>query len=190
MKIRHDTLAVSSVLFTLALLTLAPAALDFARTTHQSRLQDITMHVQASNADQIVIPNFSAPIGFACLAIIGIGLMVTWAGYFKGVRWTWYVMFVIVWLWAFPLCILPYFYPWRYTDSAVQTFVNTIRDSLDPGPDGWLARAFLKVSTAFLFMVVALILPVKTFIRGQGGNLGKSGRANSGPSDKPNVSVV
>ena len=51
--------------------------------------------------------SFLAPVGFASLAIILIGLIVAWTGYLNKIRWAWLVMFVIVWMWAFPTMILP-----------------------------------------------------------------------------------
>jgi len=37
------------------------------------------------------------------MALISIGLIVTWTGYVKAVRSAWFIMFIIVWFWAFPL---------------------------------------------------------------------------------------
>jgi hypothetical protein len=51
----------------------------------------------------------SQTIGSASLAIILIGLVVTWSGFVNRVRWTWFVMFIMVWVWLFPWLILPYF---------------------------------------------------------------------------------
>jgi len=178
LKIRRDALAVSSILFTLALLLLTPRMLENARTTHQSSFRDIAIDVAATKGDQVAIPNFFAPLGFASLAVIGIGLIVTWAGYIKAVRWTWFVMFVIVWLWAFPVLILPFFYPSDSTASIAQTMANTPADAIGESglPRGFvqvvsesgLPRAFVEVTLVFLLMVVALVLPAKTFILGRG----------------------
>jgi len=41
-------------------------------------------------------------LSVACLAVILIGLIITWTGYIKRERWTWFVMFIVVWAWAFP----------------------------------------------------------------------------------------
>ena len=64
--------------------------------------------------------DYFAPVGFASLAVIAIGLIVTWFGYIKGVRWTWFVMFVIVWVWAFPV-MMPFLHRWR-----AYTFTTTL----------------------------------------------------------------
>ncbi len=164
MKIRRDALAISSILFTLALLWLVPPMLENARATYQSRLRDISSTPEAGIAqDEVVIPNYDAPIGFASLAVIGIGLIVTWAGYIKGVRWTWFVMFVIVWVWAFPILMLPFLRPWRGVTAMAQSFASAISESLRGGPYSGLARTFLEVVLVFLLMVVGLILPFRTF---------------------------
>ena len=165
MKIRRDALAVSSILFTLALLWLVPPILEIARATHQSRFRDISSTPEAGIAqDQIVIPNYDAPIGFASLAVIGIGLIVKWAGYIRGVRWTWFVMFVVVWVWAFPVLLLPSLQHM----APIKEWLPEVRES---GP----ARNFVELVLIFLLMVLALILPVKTFILGRGAGPGKQG---------------
>lgn len=178
LKIRFDAVAASSLLFTVALLLLAMPMLENALVTHQSRFQDIAIDTDAGiPGDQVVIPNYDAPMGITSLAIIAIGLIVTWAGYIKGVRWTWFVMFVIVWLWAFPVLMLPFLYPWNSTVSIAQTLASAIDES-------GMARTFVEVVLVFLIMVLALVLPVKTFIRGHGGGPGKSAGADLGTPDR------
>jgi hypothetical protein len=59
--------------------------------------------------------------GVASLVIILIGLIVTWLGYIQRIRWTWFVMFVIAWFWAFPLLVLP---------LLTHTIPNTFRELL------------------------------------------------------------
>ncbi len=159
MKIRRDALAISSILFTLALLWLVPPMLENARATYQSRLRDISSTPEAGIAqDQVVIPNYDAPIGFASLAVIGIGLIVTWAGYIRGVRWTWFVMFVIVWVWAFPVLLLP----------ELQVPIAPIKEWLPELRESGQARNFVGLVLIFLLMALALILPAKAFILGRG----------------------
>jgi hypothetical protein len=43
-----------------------------------------------------------------------------------------------------------------------------MRESLHAGPYSFIARAVLKDVLAFVLMVLALVLPVKTFILGSG----------------------
>jgi hypothetical protein len=47
-------------------------------------------------------------LGVACRAIILIGLIVIWTGYVMRARSAWLVMFVVTWVWAFPLSYCRY----------------------------------------------------------------------------------
>ena len=152
MRIRHDAVAVSSILFTLALLIPMPAMLGNAWTVHQDHF-----HVTGGMGVQ----NYYAPIGFASLAIIVIGLIVTWAGYIKGVRWTWFVMFLIAWGWEFPVLVLAGFH-WRNMLPIAQWPPLALRGR---GPQLGFAGSVLTL----LLMVLALALPVKTFVLGDRG---------------------
>ena len=151
MKIRRDAVAVSSVLLTLALLIPMPAMLGNACTVPQTSL-DIAGHMGAGN--------YYAEIGFASLAIIVIGLIVTWAGYIQGVRWTWFVMFLIAWGWVFPVLVLAEFH-WRNMMPIAQWPPLALKGR---GPQLGLAESVLTL----LLMVLALALPAKTFILGRG----------------------
>ena len=151
MRIRHDALTLSSVLFTFALLIPMPAMLGNAWTVPQTSL-DIAGHVG--------IQNYYAPVGFASLAIIAIGLIVTWAGYIKGVRRTWFVMFSIAWGWVFPVLVLAEF-RWRNMLPIAQWPPLALKGR---GPQLGFAGSVLTL----LLMVVALILPAKAFILGRG----------------------
>ena len=46
-------------------------------------------------------------VGFASLPNILVGLLVLWTGFIRRSRTAWLVMFVIVWVWAFPVLVLP-----------------------------------------------------------------------------------
>ena len=177
MKIRLS--AVSGVLLTVAFLILTPRMIVWALATYQSRFGDRAFYPTPGIAwDQVVIPNYYAPLGITSLAIIAIGLVVTWAGYVKGARWTWFVVFVIVWVWAFPVCL----FPWLYTLVSGFTVSETLRAALD---GDWAAREFLKIVSAFLLMVLALVLPVKTFVVGGRSGPRAFGRTNLGAPDRP-----
>jgi hypothetical protein len=154
LNIRRDPVAVSSMLFTFALLMLTPAMWRAAANLRESSLWGYG----SSTMDWP--PNCFAPAGIASLAVIAIGLTVTWAGFIRRIRWTWFVMFVIVWMWAFPVLILPYLLPWRAVETMAQSFASSISAG---GP----ARNFVEVLLLFLLMLLALVLPVKTFIRGR-----------------------
>lgn len=149
MRIRGDALAASSVLFTLALLIPMPAMLGNACTVPQTGFH---------TAGRMGVQNYYAFIGFASLAIIVVGLIVTWAGYIKGVRWTWFVMFLIAWGWAFPVLVLAEFH-WRNMMPIAQW------PPLTPA-DRWPQLGFAGSVLTFLLMVLALALPVKTFVAG------------------------
>jgi hypothetical protein len=178
LKIRLDALAVSSVLLTVAFLMLTPRAVVWALMTYQSRFGDRAFYPAPGIPwDQVVIPNYYAPLGITSLAIIAKGLVVTWAGYIRGVRWTWLVMFVVVWVWAFPVRVFPFLYPWHAGYSISETIEEALHGN-------WNARDFLKVVLAFLLMVVALVLPLKTFILRQGVGGGTSGCAPGSASDR------
>ena len=151
MRIRRDAVAVSSVLFTVALLIPLPVMLGNAWTVPRT-----TFDVSARWAYW----NYYAPMGFASLAIIVIGLIVTWTGYIKGVRWTWFVMFLIAWGWVFPVLVLAEFH-WR-----------NMMPIADWPPLALKGRGtqlgFAESVLTFLLMVLALVLPAKTFILGRG----------------------
>jgi len=151
----------SCLAFTLAFLTLTPAMWRAAATAPESSLTGVSL-------SRFSFQDCFAPAGIASLVVIAIGLIVTWAGYFRGVRWTWLVMFVIVWVWAFPVFILPYLHPWRGVETIAQSFASSISE-------GGLERNFVLVSLVFLLMVLALALPAKTFILGRGEAQGGPG---------------
>jgi ABC-type tungstate transport system substrate-binding protein len=89
------------------------------------------------------------------MALILIGLVVTWTGYLKSVRSAWFIMFIIAWVWAFPL-VLVGFIP----DLMRIPFHELISLALR-GPAG--NRAWLYAVAQFTLMLIALILPVKSF---------------------------
>jgi len=104
---------------------------------------------------RVTVDNMVRIAGFSSIALILIGLVVTWVGYVKSVRSAWFIMFIIVVFWAFPGLMLPAFspgivMPWR------QALVEAITH---PG----LARAFFKDVAIFVMLAVALVLPVGSF---------------------------
>jgi hypothetical protein len=179
---RRDAVTVSSILFTLAFLMQTPVMFDSARLTHQARFRDISGQSGPTiPGDKVVIPNHSAPLAITSLAVIAIGLVVTWAGYFKGARWTWFVMFTIVWVWALPVSVLPNFRPWGgLALTSPSAFASMIRDSVQAAPLSFIARAILKDALAFLLMALALVLPLKTFIPRRRDRPSASGRTGPG----------
>src|SRR5438270_5014918 len=95
--------------------------------------------------------------GFASLANVLVGLIVVWTGFRTGTRIAWFVILVIVGLWAFPLMILP---------------LLTVSIGLSPADwaaEAWhepgAARIYLINIVMFCLMLIALILPVRSVFR-------------------------
>ena len=147
MRIRRDVVFVSSLLFTIALGCLIPSEFANALAGHRNRAS-----LGPAFAE---IAELLSSLGVASLAIILIGLIVTWTGYVKRVRWTWFVIFVIVFVWAFPLMILPLLQH-SIALTASEWFMGAVKE---PGP----ARAVAEEILIFALMVIALFLPVKSF---------------------------
>lgn len=173
---RRDLLVLSAILFTAALLMLAPAMWKAATTMHhQGKLWGAGPETRFQYG--------FAPAGFTSLAVIAVGLIVTWAAYIKGVRWTWFVLLVIVWVWAFPVFIIPYLRPWKDVPTVAQSFASFITEG---GP----IRNFVEVLVAFALMLPALVLPVKTFVLGRGVGPGTPGRTNRGAPDERSLPEI
>jgi hypothetical protein len=156
MRIRRDTIFISSVVFTIALLCLVPAfvqhVLDGRDAVHENDF-GIRLYLRES-----------ASLGIASLAVVLIGLIVIWAGYIKKIRWAWFVMFVIVWGWAFPIMAFPDFvYPLYRGALKITSLSGVIRAAFgEPG----VMRDIVHEVMIFALMVIALILPMKTFFWG------------------------
>jgi hypothetical protein len=149
MRARVDSVFISSVLFTIALVCLIPNFWASVITKH-----DWSWLARLDSGDRLASETRS-DLSVACLAVILIGLIVVWTGYAKRVRWTWAVMFVVVWVWAFPLLVLPLIGHKR--DLSIPEWIYTaIRY---PG----IARAWAESVLLFLLMVIALLLPMRSF---------------------------
>ena len=149
MRLRRDGVFISSVLFTIALSCLVPWCWRFALAGRDKTA------LEALDAGYRAAAHTMGDFGIACLTILSIGLLVTWTGYVKTVRWAWFVMFIIVWLWAFPILVLPLFQG---------TIVVTLREWISlaitkPGePRAWAGSVLI-----FALMFIALVLPIKAF---------------------------
>ena len=154
MRIRADSVLVSSVLHTIALLSLVRVALwNYFATSDKAVLaqMDAGFRKEAQTAHYL---------GVACLAIILIGLIVLWTGYIKRSRAAWFVMFVIVWFWAFPLFILPIAVPLIRGESAF-TFPELLYNAIFwPG----FPRGVVELILVFSLMVIGLVLPTERFL--------------------------
>jgi hypothetical protein len=134
MRVRYDPLFVSGLLFTVTLLFLVPDLLRDAAYPKDVLLQTV---------------------GFASLANILVGLVVVWTGLIRGCRWAWTVMFIIVWVWAFPALLLPLFH-----GKIVVTLAEWLQEAWHwPGS----ARIYGENVILFSIMLIALVLPVKSF---------------------------
>ncbi len=126
MRIRADSAFISGVLFTVALTSLAPA-----------------FWVGRSE------------LGFASLAVILVGLIVTWTGYVKRAAWAWAIMFVIVWVWAFPLLIAPLVRSKMVVSVSEWLYAASSQSGLP--------RVWAEAVAAFTLMVFGLVLPIRSF---------------------------
>lgn len=135
LRIRWNAVFVSSVLFTIAFVCLIPICLGAARTEEEILEQTA---------------------GFTCLANILVGLVVTWMGLIKRIRWSWFVMFIIVWVGAFPSMVLPILQHTRAI-TLTEWGYSALRE---PGMPRYWAESVL----IFTLMVIALILPIKSFL--------------------------
>jgi hypothetical protein len=134
LRIRGDVVFVSSVLFTIAFVCLIPVSWRTAQVKQEPLLQSA---------------------GFACLANIFVGLVVTWMGLNKRILWSWWVMFIIVWIGAFPVMVLP------ILQHKTITLTEWVYGALgDPG----MPRTWAESVLIFILMVVALILPIKALL--------------------------
>ena len=152
MRVLPDSVFVSSILHTIALLFFVrPALWYYGAASDPAAVARLDVGFQeASYADH--------RFGVASLAIILIGLIVVWTSYAKRSRPAWFVMFVIVWFWAFPVFILPLTKPYRWPMGL--TFPEFLYDAISgPGMTTQMVRSIL----IFLIMVAGLALPMGRF---------------------------
>jgi hypothetical protein len=153
MRVRLDSVFVSSILHTIGLLFFVrPALWYYGAASDPTAVARLDAGFQGeSYADH--------RFGVACLAIILIGLIVVWTGYAKRSRPAWFVMFVIVWFWAFPVFILSSAVP-LVRGQLMLTLPEFVYDAISgPGMTTQVVRSILM----FLLMVIALALPMGRF---------------------------
>jgi len=153
MRIRADSVWIASVLFTIALLCLIPASWGSALSGHDKAfLAQLDAGLRAAAITM-------SYVGFASLAIILIALIVLWTGYVKRDRSAWLVMFIVVWLWAFPLFMFPLVSALVHRNF-VLTFSETLYDALaEPGSP----RSAVESVLIFSLMMIGLLLPIRRF---------------------------
>lgn len=147
MRIRHDAAFISSVLFTIVLVYQIRWAWWNVMACCGERGPDLWRREALRSTSEV---------GELILALIIIGLIVTWTGYFKKVRWTWFVMFVVVSGLTIPLGV----FPWLMHPKIFLDLPGTLVDAWRGQSFAW---AFLEPISIFLLMVIALFLPVKSF---------------------------
>ena len=160
LRIRHDVVFISCVLFTIALV---------------SQIRWAWWNVMAGCGDMRGPDLWSrealrslGKVGELMLALILIGLIVTWTGYLKKVRWTWFVMFVLMSGLVSQLGVLPFIVHPRWVVEAAS---DLILEATGKEPthywgmawEGLAWRGIIEPISIFLLMVIALLLPVKSF---------------------------
>jgi hypothetical protein len=147
MRVRPDSVFISSLLHTVALLYLIrPSLWNYSLN-----------HILLAPRDNVGFRGEAQSV--ASLAVILIGLIVAWTSYAKRSRTAWFVMFVIVWFWAFPRFILS-IVPLLIRERSSLTFPELLSDAI-LGP-GW-PRDVVELLLAFLLMVLGLALPMGRF---------------------------
>jgi hypothetical protein len=149
MKIRVDSVFLSCVLFTIALVCLIPAFSSNVLTQRDVRAVATLGDGYLSEARTM------SDLSVASLAMILVALVVVWTGYRNRTRWTWFVMCIVVWAWAFPILLLPLFRG-RLDLTFAEWFYNAIDH---PG----ILRIAAELLLTFLLMTIALILPINPF---------------------------
>lgn len=153
MRVRPDSILVSSILHTIALLSFVRPVLWYYGAASDPAV--VAQFDAGSQGESYADHRF----GVACLAIILIGLIVVWAGYAKRSRPAWFVMFVIVWFWVFPVFIRPLVAPLARGD-----FMRTIPEFFYDAISGSGITTQIAMSILmFLIMVVGLALPMGRF---------------------------
>jgi hypothetical protein len=160
LRIRHDAVFTSSVLFTVALVSfIRPAWWNVLEGYGDTRGLDVWRRA--------ALLSFSS-VGELTLALVFIGLIVTWTGYLNKVRWAWFVMFILASGLAFQLRIFPFFVHPGWLVETVSDMI-LIATGKKPGTISWDGAwwgVFCPISI-FLLMVIALFLPVKSFFSRQ-----------------------
>jgi hypothetical protein len=146
MRIRRDMCFISCALFTVALLSLVPSLLSWALSGRELEGSDVWFRAYVG-----AMSEFAS----ASLVVIAIALIVLWTGYINRVRAAWFVMFVVVWAWAFPLLVLPLLR--HKVDFTISEWLyNAIYQSGYP-------RSWAKSVLLFIVMLFALLVPISSF---------------------------
>lgn len=143
MRTRHDSVFISAVMFSMALILVVPLASYWVLMGQA----DLTRLGPGDLTATRAIGN----MGTTSFAIISIGLTVVWTGYIKKLRWTWFVMLFIALGWAFPLLL--------DVVRGKPFWFELLRDALR----NQLAWNAMSIVFSFGLMLTALILPIRSF---------------------------
>jgi len=150
MKMRTDSVFISSVLLTVSLAALVPENLHCAGTWRQLFLQETS---------RFSVRNYLMPIGFASLAVDLVSLIVIWEAYIRRQRWAWFAMFIVVWVYAFPVYVLWFLEVLIRSPDRIDWSAGFWGAVKGPG----LERYFAEDLANFLLMAFALLVPVRSF---------------------------
>jgi len=151
MRVRLDSVFVSSILHTIALLFFVHPVLWYYGAPSDPAA---VARYDAATQGEFYADHY---FGVACLAIILIGLIAVWTGYARRSRPAWFVMFVVVWFWVFPVFIRPSPLVRGYFTV---TFPEFFYDAISgPGEATEVVRTILM----FFIMVIGLVLPMGRF---------------------------
>jgi len=156
LRIRHDLVFISCVLFTVALACLIPIAWWNVQAGYgdMGKLEAAWRALARSYSD----------VGKLELALIFIGLIVTWTGYLNKVRWTWFVMFILVSGLVFQPSIFPVvMHPQWVAEAASEYILEAAGKRPVTTSWGMAWRAVFLPISIFSLMVLALFLPAKSF---------------------------
>jgi hypothetical protein len=165
LRLRRDSVSVSSVLLTFCLLSWAPPNLKTAATWRQRSIM-VTERLWRYNSESL--------LAFASLALLIIGLIVIWTGYQRRMRSAWFVMLVFVLVYFLPVYVLNIFLIMR--SVGWRWWPEVVRGAIDGSQD---AQVALEVLIIFTTMLIALLLPVRAFFGKSQGDTPTTSR-NSG----------
>jgi hypothetical protein len=150
-NVMSATVTVSTAILTAGFLLLVPRSLNYVSTWREPFIR---------YSDSLRISNYMAPMGFASLTVIAMSVMVLWTAYRDKERWAWWVLLVSVVGFIFPVYVLQLIILWKAASafSPSEWLKEAIRI---PGPSRIAAEQILL----FIVMLLALLLPVRTFFR-------------------------
>ena len=158
MRVRFNSLYVSSSLLTICLLSFVPRLVLSARTWRQRNI------IEEYTVEQNVNPcvnsyyNYESLLAIASLAYIATALIVLWTSYRKGMRSAWFIMFVFVFAFFLPVVWGDIFrYIWQDAPDWWHRFAQGLREGHH------LAVAGLREMFRLAVMLFALFLPIRTF---------------------------